>query len=379
MAARRFLVAVCMAFALSSLGASVFGQTAPEPPAAKPQTVPVRAYNEKGQLTGSGWAIPLHDAYVTVRSILANAHRVELVFSDEMRGAVEAVGGEDIEGNLIVVSVDAPLSGAASAPTDAVAPQFAVSSGNSLPTGGADSGSPDVTIACGTKMYPLRERRVRDIPVFGVAFVGNTRHRDPILGCPALSPDGGVQAIVVWENPIGHPSAVLVPVARATKLRSETRTPWEEWRRASQQPDLRLRNSLLAEALADIWREHYDLAQESLRFLLEKNPTDARGWYYRGYSRAMSGKRKLAIMDYENAVHFEPGNAEARFSLGFSYALVHRLPEAKEQLAALETLDEVLAERLRTLLDAVTEADHGAPTGVESPTEAAPAAEAPPQ
>jgi hypothetical protein len=84
-------------------------------------------------------------------------------------------------------------------------------------------------------------------------------------------------------------------------------------------------------------------------------------------------------MDYENAVYFEPANAEARFSLGFSYALVHRVPEAKEQLAALETLDEALAERLRTLLDAMTEPDHGAPTAVESPQEATPAAEAPPQ
>src|SRR5690554_1791625 len=85
MAARRFLVAVCVGLALSSPGASAFGQTAPQAPAAKPQTVPVRAYNEKGQLTGSGWAIPWNDAYLTARSLLANAYRVELVFPDEMR------------------------------------------------------------------------------------------------------------------------------------------------------------------------------------------------------------------------------------------------------------------------------------------------------
>lgn len=370
MAVWRFRLVLCALMALVLQENSAFGQATTEAPVAKLRPVPVLAYNANDQLTGSGWALPLNGAYVTVRSLLANAVRAELVLTEEMREAVEEVGGEDIEGNLVVVSVEA------STPTHPVAGQSSVNrsdspigttSSVSLFAEAADSGSREVTISCGTTAYPLRERQVRDIPVFGLVMLGETRHRDSIAGCPVLDADGALQAIVVWENPFGHPSAALVPAVRATQLSASPRKPWQEWRAAQQQPDLNLRNGLLSEALADIWREHYDLAQESLTFLLEKNPTDARGWYYRGYSRAMSGKRKLAIMDYENAVHFDPGNAEARFSLGFSYALVHRVPEAREQVAALEALDAASALRLRFLVDAMVESGHDDARAIEEP------------
>lgn len=382
MAVWRFLMLFGALVTLSAPEAAAQGLVAQETFAGKPRAVPVRVYNEKDQLTGSGWALPMNGAYVTVRSLLANAARAELALSDESRAAVSEVGSEDIEGNLVIVAADAftaqpPDSANASDPPPA--PQFTVPPSVPQFSREADTASAEMEIVCGSTSYPLRERRVRDIPVFGLAFVGETRHRDSIAGCPVLGRDGALDAVVVWEDPFGHPSVALVPATRATQLSASPRIPWNEWRAAQRQPERRLRNSLLSEALADIWREHYDLARENLTYLLEQDPTDARGWYYRGYARAMTGKRSLAVVDYENAVYFEPGNAEARFSLGFSYALLHRIPEAREQVAALEGLNGALAQRLRIIVDAVAEAAHENTPAGEAPAVAEPAPEPPPR
>ncbi|MDZ7637562.1 MAG: tetratricopeptide repeat protein [Bryobacterales bacterium] len=332
------------------------------------EPVPLRAYNDKGQLTGSGWAVPVNGAWVTVRSLLANAARAELVFSSEMRAAVEEVGSEDVEGNLVIIAAGGSSQSASAAGPSA---QFELSSDVSLVEDGAQSGAFAVALSCGAKSFPLRERQVRDIPVFGLVFLGQTDHRDSISGCPILDSNGSLQAIAVWENPFGQPSVALVPASRIAKLSIDPRKPWAEWRDARQHPPLRLRNSLINEALEDIWRGHYDLAIESLTYLLQTASTDARAWYYRGYARAMSGRRQLAMSDYENAVHFEPSNAEARFSLGFTYALLRRTLEAKEQVKELQALDEALAERLSTLVTAMSETDHeDAEPGASLPGEA---------
>ena len=335
------------------------------------QPIRVVAYNEKQQQTGTGWALPMNGGYVVARSLLANSIRAELEFTDEMRSAIEEVGGEDVEGNLILVFTG-------------TAPEKEIEVSNEV-TLVADDSTPNASpmrIECGGESYTLDDKQVRDIPVFGLVYLGRAGHREPISGCPMFDGSGAVQAVVVWDNPFGRPSAALVPASRMAKLRQGRRTNWEEWRAAQMEPSRRLRNSLTSEAIQDIWRGDYSLANESLTWLLENNPEDARGWFYRGYARAMSGKRQLAIADYEASLRFEPANAEARFSLGFSYALMRRLEEAKEQIAALEPLDEALADRLRLLVDAMAPDDpHEHPELPEGdtavPAESTPAVNAP--
>ncbi len=381
MAVWRFLVLACVLFTPGFIRASAQEPEATAAATATPSPVPIRAYNEKGQLTGSGWALPLDGAYITVRSLLANAARAELVFSEEMPATVAEVGGEDIEGNLVRIAVNRPAdprTGSGDTPPQAPVSEFTSSGQTPQWSEASNSGSTELRISCGVASYPLRDLRIRDIPVFGLAFTAETRHREPIAGCAVLGGKRALEAIVVWEDPFGRPSAALVPASRAVRLKATPRIPWSEWR-AAQQPEIRLRASLLSEALTDIWREHYDLAQENLSYLLERNPTDAHGWYYRGYARAMSGKRKLAVIDYENAVHFEPGNAEARFSLGFSYALLRRIPDAREQVTALEALDETLAGRLRTLVDSIVESGHDPAPAQDVSSAAKPAPEPPRQ
>jgi tetratricopeptide (TPR) repeat protein len=69
----------------------------------------------------------------------------------------------------------------------------------------------------------------------------------------------------------------------------------------------------------------------------------------------MSGDRMGAIDDYEEAVRYDPSNAEAHFSLGFSYLLLKRKLEANEQAKALDDIDAEMAARLRALIGAISE------------------------
>jgi hypothetical protein len=330
------------------------------PPSKTPEPAPaplvVRAFNEKGQLTGRGWAMPVQGGYVTNRSLLSNAARAEIVLSDEMTAEIDAVGSEDVEGNLMVVSAGTPP-----------ATWFRISGSSSLLGEESGGDAPPPALRCGKDRFVLKGRQSRDIPVFGLVVLGQTGHREPLGGCPIVDAAGAVEAVVVWENPFGQPSAALVPAARLARLSMDPSQPWAAWRAASQQPAVRLRDSLLSEALEDLWRGDYGLAAENLTFLLEKNPEHARAWYYRGYARAMSGSRELAMGDYENAVHFEPTNAEMRFSLGFTYVLLRRSLEAREQVKELEALDPALSERLGFLLGAIVESEHGDDAGDAMP------------
>jgi hypothetical protein len=307
------------------------------------QTAPVaapallRALNENGNRIGESYAIPVEGGYVTLRGLLAGASRAEIVEGDRVH-PVTAVLGDDVERNLVVVSTGQ-------------------SPANPIPHEALPVTEPTQwTLHCGPQgAIVVKEMLVRDLPSFGIVYVGRTAHGDSIAGCPAWNANGVWSAIVVWESPLARPSVAMVPSAYAAALASQTARPWATWLDAQAQDGARFRNSLIAEALPDIWRAQYSSAIDSLNLLLEKRPSDARAHYYRGYSKAMSGDRQGAIEDYEQAVSLHPTYADAHFSLGFSYLLLKRKLEAMEQAKELDLLDEGMAMKLRMLIDAMSE------------------------
>ncbi|MCZ2156729.1 MAG: tetratricopeptide repeat protein [Bryobacterales bacterium] len=337
--------------------------------------VAIHALTRDGQILATGWALPFHGAYVAPRSLVAQAAHVELMLEGESGVPVRSVLGEDVEANLVLLATDPvgedPDSSTAN-PHITKPPEQSESSASEVAPQQAQ-----LTVSCGETTHRIDSWRARDIPVFGLAYTGELRFQEPVAGCPVLDSNGALQAVTVWENRFGSPSAAFVPAARLAQLERGSSATWEEWRESRQRPDRQLRDNLLSEALFDILCERYTFAQENLTFLLEKNPSDARGWYYRGYARAMSGQRRLAIIDYENAVYFEPDNAEARFSLGFNYALSHRADDARTQAVALRTLNATLAERLEALLDAVDDSRHEAEDLPEQPEPVPPPETAP--
>lgn len=313
----------------------------------------IRALNAKGQVIGSAWATPVGDGYVMPRDVLAGATRAELA-GDERTEIVNAVRGDDPEHNLIVVA-----TGMAPAHTLTAAAEPREEPGSWRIDCGPDA------------VFPVREPRVRDLPVFGSVYLGRTAHGDAIGGCPLRDEAGSWQGIVVWESPMARPSMAAVPAALAESLSHTEERSWEEWRSQQEAEGVRFRNSLLLEGLQDLWRENHSGAIRSLSELLEARPGDARAWYYRGYAKAMSGDRPGAIEDYEESVSLDPSNADVHFSLGFSYLLLKRKLEAMEQVKELEKVDAEMAARLRMLIGAVSEGERPA----EDDGEAAPPAE----
>ncbi|MCW5966620.1 MAG: tetratricopeptide repeat protein [Bryobacterales bacterium] len=303
----------------------------------QPFPVQIRALNEKGGVAGYAYAIPIPGGYVTVRGLLAGAYRAELV-EGERTQAITTVRGEDVERNLVVIGTEMDPSAVVELEPLAVTEPA------------------QWKIRCGTQgEISVKEFVVRDLPAFGLVYLGRTAHGDTISGCPAWNEDGRWSGMVVWESPMARPSVVMVPASLAVPLAQKPEMPWEQWRAAQVAEGVRFRNSLLAEALQDIWRAQYASAIDNFSVLLEKHPADGRAWYYRGYAKAMSGDRAGAIEDYERAVQHDPTNADAHFSLGFSYLLLRRKLEATEQAKELDAIDEVMAMKLRMLIEAMSE------------------------
>ncbi len=310
----------------------------------------VRALNEKGGVIGEAYATPTANGYVTLRTPLAGAFRAEIIEGDR-RQEVTVVHGDDVERNLVVVST-------------AIEPGRPVTAEVLTVTESAQW-----TVRCGPQeAIPVQELSVRDLPSFGLIYLGRTAHGDSISGCPAWDEAGRWRGIVVWESPLARPSVAMVPASYALQLAGQTAKTWAEWRSTQSTEGTRFRNSLLIESLQDIWRAQYVSALENLTLLLGKRPTDARAWYYRGYAKAMSGDRYGAIEDYEQAVTHDPLYVDAHFSLGFSYLLLKRKLEATEQAKELDRLDEEMAMKLRMLIEAMSEHPAG-PLEVDEGTE----------
>lgn len=348
-----------LALVLAVATVALYGQGSTREP---PGPVQIRALNEKGGLVGHAYAIPIPGGYVTVRGPLAGAYRAELV-EGERTQAITAVRGEDVERNLLVVGTEMEPSAVMELEPLAVT-------------------EPEQwKIRCGAQVeIPVKEFVVRDLPAFGLVYLGRTAHGDTISGCPAWNEDGRWSGVVVWESPMARPSVAMVPASLVIPLAQKPEIPWEQWRNAQAADGVRFRNSLLVESLQDIWRAQYASAIDNFSLFLEKYPADGRAWYYRGYAKAMSGDRTGAIEDYERAVEHDPTNADAHFSLGFSYLLLKRKLEATEQAKELDAIDEVMAMKLRMLIEAMSEpspnavedfepdADSGSPA--DSPLEA---------
>lgn len=299
--------------------------------------VQIRVIGEKGAVIANSWAIPLGGGYVTVRGVLAGAHKAEIV-EGERSQTVTHVRGEDIERNLLyVVTALEPESGANPSSIVVTEPE------------------PWRIVCQQSESIPLNEMRVRDLPVFGLVYMGKTAHGDAIGGCPVWNDEQKWSGIVVWESPMARPSVAIVPALLAKPLESAPEQSWDQWRGKQAAEGARFRNSLILEGLQDIWREQYSSAIGTLSLLVEKNQRDGRAWYYRGYAKAMSGDRNGSMEDYEQAVLYEPDNADAHFSLGFTYLLLRRSLEAMEQAKALDEIDEVMAQKLRLLIDAMSE------------------------
>lgn len=299
--------------------------------------VRVQARNEKGAVTGEAWAVAIPGGYLTVRGNLAGAYRAEIVVGQQ-RQEITEIRGEDVERNLIVVGTGLP-------PEAPLAPEaLAVTEPSQW------------TIRCGTQTaVTVKDFVVRDLPAFGMVYLGRTAHGDSINGCPAWDENGRWSGVVVWESPLARPSVAMVPASHATALAGQPALAWAEWRGVQGAAGVRFRNSLLVESLQDIWRSQYSNAIENLNLLVEKHPSHGRAWYYRGYAKAMSGDRAGAIEDYEQAVTHDPTNIDAHFSLGFSYLLLKRKLEAMEQAKELDRLDAVMAMKLRMLIEAMSE------------------------
>lgn len=97
--------------------------------------------------------------------------------------------------------------------------------------------------------------------------------------------------------------------------------------------------------------EHYEKAVEGLETFTKANPNYADGFYLLGNAYTVTGSNSKAISAYQTSLQIAPLFSRARFNLGLMYLRENEVAKARQQAAALQTIDAQLAKKLQEVID----------------------------
>jgi Flp pilus assembly protein TadD len=101
----------------------------------------------------------------------------------------------------------------------------------------------------------------------------------------------------------------------------------------------------------------YDAALQFFEEAIRQNPKDARAWLQAGFCFGKAGATEEKLRAYRRAIALDPKFADAHYNLGVSLLLSDHKCDAVHELRALTVLNAELADKLRTLMDVMMDAD----------------------
>lgn len=312
------------------LPALLFGLFGLIAPLGAQDPVRVVAYDKAGHELRTGRAVVLdrQGYFVTTRSLLTGAARLEVLGEDGSRQPVPWVAADDAGGSLVKLWTERP---------SALAPTFHPEAAASQPVLEFDGKIAKV-------------RKVRDVPGSGIIVELDATADYPMAGAPILDDEKHVAGLVVPQFLGTRNVAFCVPVSRRFETNSQFLLTVEEWSAKHG----RAAEEAFQAALGQIWGEYYDAAVRNLEEAVTAKPDFAEAWFYLGLAHAKLGHAAPKIHAYQKAISLKQDFAEAHFSLGISFVLQGDRKEALEEVAALQKIGSTdLAERLTKLVESI--------------------------
>lgn len=285
----------------------------------QPSIVSIVILNKEGKLAGqgSGFFINPDGDIITNRHVLEGASRADVITSEGKVYTIQKVISEDVEGDLILVSID--LKGDKAYP-------LTVSSG--IPEVG------ERIIAIGTPLGLEKTvsdgivSAVREVPGFGRIIQVTAPISPGSSGGPVVDMRGEVIGIATFIIVAGQNLNFAVPGERISNLiRGKGRTLQEiEERRIE---ELRASEEYLyATGLRYLWAEDYERAFLFFQEAIKRNPGHGEAYFQVGYCLGKLGKYQNAVEAYLQALRIKPNDPDTHNNLCVAYGMIGRYPEA---------------------------------------------------
>ncbi len=286
----------------------------------KPSVVAIATYDAKGEsiMTGSGFFIRPGQV-VTNLHVVRGAARAEIKTLDG-KGRIFRVEGAlavDVEGDLAILSVDAPQDRVRKSELATSLPQEGESIvviGNPLRLEGSVTNG--IVSA------------VREIPNVGRIIQVTAPISHGNSGSPVFNLKGEVVGVVTVKVTNGQNINLAIAAARVGELKLGILRPLAALPAKDRNTDLA--ESLYRTGLDSLWLGNYDNAIGYFENAVNRNPKLADAWVQVGYCKMKQGKSLEAVKAYQQALQLKPASAHVHNKLGDAYYYAGNLREAIE-------------------------------------------------
>ncbi len=284
----------------------------------KPSVVAIATYDAKGDsiMTGSGFFIRPGQV-VTNFHVVRGAARAEVKTLDGKGRTFQVAGAlaVDVEGDLAILSVDAPQDRVRKSELATALPEEGeaiVVIGNPLKL----EGSVTTGIVSAVREVPNVGRIIQ---VTAPISHGNS-------GSPVFNLKGQVVGVVTVKVTNGQNINLAIASARVEALKTGALRPLASLPARDRNGDLA--DSLYRTGLDSLWLGNYDNAIGYFENAVNKNPKLADAWVQVGYCKVKQGKSLEGVKAYQQALQLQPASADVHNKLGDAYYYAGNLREA---------------------------------------------------
>ena len=301
----------------------------------EPSIVMIVTFGREGDMLGqgSGFFIDEKGDVITNSHVLQNASHATVQTTDGEEYPIKQVLAEDMEGDIVRVSVDISKQAIKPLPVATKFPEV----GERVIVIGTPLGL-DKTVSDGIVSA------VREVPGFGKIVQVTAPISPGSSGSPVINMKGEVIGIAAFFVVAGQNLNFAIPgerIARLTPGQGETLREREETRTRSW---LASAEGIYAMGIRYVLAEDYGKALPYFVETIKRNPGYGQAYFQMGYCLAKLGQYKEAIGPYEQAVRISPRDADFLNNLCVAYGMVGRYDEAIESCRRSIQLKSDLAE-----------------------------------
>ncbi|MEW6097155.1 MAG: trypsin-like peptidase domain-containing protein [bacterium] len=302
--------------------------------------VVVLTYDSKGEILtqGSGFFISQNGDVITNRHVLQGASRAEVKTTKGQIYPVKKIVAEDIEGDIIRLSVDIPVK-VATLPLTGSVPEV----GEQVLVIGSPLGL-EQTVSDGIVSA------VREIPEFGKIIQITAPISSGSSGNPVVNMKGEVIGVASFLIIEGQNLNFAIPTERIKKLTLDKGKTLAEWEESTTEEEIASAEELYSTGLTFLWAEDYEKALSYFEEAVKTNPDYAEAYFQIGYCNGELDRYQEAIASYQQAIRINPDLAEVHYNLGVVYLLLGDRGSALDEYKVLKDLDKDMANKLFNLI-----------------------------